>query len=68
MNVQEMIARLIELGMSQGSIAELCGTTQPTISRAAKGTTGVGYELGKSIESLLAKMERANKRKSPAAA
>lgn len=67
MTLQEMIARLIALGLSQGAIAKFCGTTQPNISRAARGSS-VSYEIGKSIESLLAAEERKSKRKTTAVA
>lgn len=49
MTVQEMIAALVATGLSQKAIADLAGTTQPTIHRAAKGA-GVLYETGKAIE------------------
>jgi len=62
MSVRIMLARLLELGLSQTAIADTCGTTQPTISRAAAGAS-VGYELGKAIESLLERRERAERRK-----
>ncbi|KSW28435.1 MULTISPECIES: hypothetical protein [unclassified Pseudomonas] len=49
MTVQKMIAALLATGLSQKALAELAGTTQPTIHRAAKGA-GVRYETGKEIE------------------
>lgn len=61
MTVQEMLNRLFQLGLSQADVAEQCDTTQPTISRAANGAA-VRYDLGKSIENLLAKRERAGRR------
>ncbi|MCJ1887398.1 hypothetical protein LNN38_21235 [Pseudomonas sp. LA21] len=51
MTVQEMIAALIADGLSQKGIADLAGTTQPTVHRASKGA-GVRYETGKEIERL----------------
>lgn len=51
MTVQEMIAALTDDGLSQKAIADLAGTTQPTIHRASKGA-GVRYETGKEIEKL----------------
>ncbi|MDT4809351.1 hypothetical protein D3C80_1694870 [compost metagenome] len=51
MTVQEMLVALSAKGISQKAIAERCGTTQPTIHRAAKGA-GVRYETGKAIETL----------------
>ncbi|MCT8164985.1 MULTISPECIES: helix-turn-helix domain-containing protein [unclassified Pseudomonas] len=57
MTVQEMLSRLFQLGLSQADVAKQCGTTQPTISRAANGAA-VRYELGKSIEKLLEQQER----------
>lgn len=51
MTVPEMLNRLFQLGLSQAEIAEKCDSTQPTISRAAKGAQ-VRYELGKAIEEL----------------
>jgi len=51
MTVQEMLADLSARGISQKAIADRCGTTQPTIHRAAKGA-GVRYETGKAIEAL----------------
>lgn len=59
MTVQMMLVRLFQLGLSQAQIAKDCDTTQPTICRAAKGGADVRYELGKSIENLLSKTERA---------
>lgn len=49
MTVQEMLAALAQQGFSQKAIANMAGTTQPTIHRAAKGA-GVLYETGKAIE------------------
>ena len=49
-----MLARLFQLGLSQAEIAELCDSTQPTISRAANGAM-VRYELGKAIEEIYLK-------------
>lgn len=49
MTVQEMIVALVSTGLSQKAIADLAGTSQPTIHRAAKGA-GVLYETGKAIE------------------
>lgn len=46
-----MLEALSAKGISQKTIAERCGTTQPTIHRAAKGA-GVRYETGKAIETL----------------
>lgn len=51
MTVQEMLADLSARGISQKAIADRCGTTQPTIHRAAKGA-GIRYETGKAIEAL----------------
>ncbi|OBY48704.1 hypothetical protein [Pseudomonas sp. AU12215] len=51
MTVKEMIAALVEQGLSQKAIADLAGTTQPTIHRASRGA-GVRYETGKEIERL----------------
>ncbi|WP_095110389.1 helix-turn-helix domain-containing protein [Pseudomonas sp. Irchel 3E20] len=58
MTVQEMLNRLFQLGLSQTEVAERCGTTQATISRAASGTM-VGYSTGKAIECLLSAREEA---------
>lgn len=60
MTVQEMLNRLFQLGLSQTEVAEHCGTTQATISRAASGTM-VGYGTGKAIELLLAEREETAK-------
>ena len=60
MTVQEMLNRLFQLGLSQTDVAEKCGTTQATISRATSGTM-VGYSTGKAIELLLADREEAAK-------
>ncbi|AYG07732.1 MULTISPECIES: helix-turn-helix domain-containing protein [unclassified Pseudomonas] len=60
MTVQEMLNRLFQLGLSQTEVAEKCGTTQATISRATSGTM-VGYSTGKAIELLLADREEAAK-------
>ena len=62
MTVPMMLARLFQLGLSQAQIAKDCGTTQPTISRASNSGADVRYELGKAIESLLSKTERAAKK------
>ncbi|SEI98376.1 hypothetical protein SAMN04244579_02689 [Azotobacter beijerinckii] len=51
MTIQEMLAELSSFGLSQREIAEACGTSQPNINRALKGTS-VRYELGKKIEKL----------------
>jgi len=51
MNIQVMLAELLEAGLSQRVIAERVGTTQPTINRAAKGAD-VRYVTGKAIERL----------------
>jgi transcriptional regulator with XRE-family HTH domain len=51
MTIQEMLAELLEAGLSQRVIAERVGTTQPTINRAAKGAD-VRYVTGKAIERL----------------
>ena len=52
--VKSMLASLLQLGLSQAEIAEMCESTQPTISRAANGAM-VRYELGKAIESIYQK-------------
>lgn len=51
MTVKSMLASLFQLGLSQAEIAELCDSTQPTISRAANGAM-VRYDLGKAIEEI----------------
>lgn len=61
MTVQEMLNRLFQLGLSQTEVAEHCGTTQATISRAASGTM-VGYSTGKAIELLLSDREQSAKK------
>jgi predicted XRE-type DNA-binding protein len=70
MTIQAMLLYLFEFGMSQTEIALTCGSTQPTISRVAKGAT-VRYEVGKAIEALyLSKASstlNANLRPNPAA-
>lgn len=53
MTIKNMIEGLIELGYTQGSIAEAVGATQPTIHRALNGSD-VRYTTGKAIESLYA--------------
>ena len=52
--VKSMLASLFQLGLSQAEIAEICDSTQPTISRAANGAM-VRYELGKAIEEIYLK-------------
>lgn len=52
--VKSMLASLLQLGLSQAEIAEMCESTQPTISRAANGAM-VRYELGKAIEAIYQK-------------
>ena len=54
MTVKSMLASLFQLGLSQAEIAEICDSTQPTISRAANGAM-VRYELGKAIEEIYLK-------------
>ena len=54
MTVKSMLASLFQLGLSQAEIAEICESTQPTISRAANGAM-VRYELGKAIEAIFLK-------------
>ncbi|WP_138410759.1 helix-turn-helix domain-containing protein [Stutzerimonas nosocomialis] len=51
MTIKKMIEDLLELGYSQGSLADAVGTTQPTIHRALNGSD-IRYSLGKAIESL----------------
>lgn len=53
MTIKNMIEELMELGLSQGSIADAVGTTQPTIHRALNGAD-IRYTTGKAIESLYA--------------
>ena len=52
--VKSMLESLFQRGLSQAEIAELCNSTQPTISRAANGAM-VRYELGKAIEEIFLK-------------
>ena len=52
--VKSMLASLLQFGLSQAEIAEMCESTQPTISRAANGAM-VRYELGKAIEAIYQK-------------
>ncbi len=54
MTVKSMLESLFQLGLSQAEIAEMCKSTQPTISRAANGAM-VRYELGKEIEAIFLK-------------
>lgn len=65
MTIQEMLRELEILGFSQRAIADKCGTSQPNISRAIKGTA-VRYELGKAIEELHKKARRSASRKAAA--
>ena len=58
MTIQEMLAELLEAGLSQRVIAERVGTTQPTINRAAKGAD-VRYVTGKAIERLYNEVKEA---------
>lgn len=51
MTISQMLGDLVKTGLSQQEIAELVGTSQPTINRALKGT-GVRYDVGKNIERL----------------
>lgn len=53
MTIKNMIEGLIELGYTQGSIAEAVGATQPTIHRALNGSD-IRYTTGKAIETLYA--------------
>lgn len=61
-NVKSMLASLFQLGLSQAEIAEICDSTQPTISRAANGAM-VRYELGKAIEEIYLKETKAREAK-----
>ena len=60
--VKSMLASLFQLGLSQAEIAEICDSTQPTISRAANGAM-VRYELGKAIEEIYLKETKAREAK-----
>lgn len=51
MTIKKMIEELMELGYTQGSIADAVGATQPTIHRALNGSD-IRYTTGKAIESL----------------
>lgn len=51
MTIKKMIERLIELGYTQGGIADAVGATQPTIHRALNGAD-IRYTTGKAIEFL----------------
>ncbi len=62
MSIQQMLHALAAMGYSQRQIAEACGTSQPNINRAIKGTS-VRYELGKEIERLHKKAAREASRK-----
>lgn len=53
MTIKSMIEGLMDIGLSQGSIADAVGTTQPTIHRALNGAD-IRYTTGKAIESLYA--------------
>ena len=59
MTIQLMLEQLFEAGLSQTEIADRCGSTQPTICRAAKGAS-VRYEIGKAIEALHHESSAAN--------
>lgn len=48
--LQAMVNELIALGFSQGQIASVAGTSQPTIGRIANGSQNTSYEIGKKIE------------------
>jgi len=50
MTIKKMIEKLMELGYTQGSIADAVGATQPTIHRALNGSD-IRYTTGKAIES-----------------
>ena len=50
MTIKKMIEELMELGYTQGSIADAVGATQPTIHRALNGSD-IRYTTGKAIES-----------------
>ena len=62
MTVKSMLASLFQLGLSQAEIAEMCESTQPTISRASNGSM-VRYELGKAIEEIYLKETKAREEK-----
>lgn len=60
MTLQSMISALLDSGMSQASIAEACGTNQPTIHRAVNGSD-VRYSTGREIERLYRRLGKKRK-------
>lgn len=60
MELKDMVNVLIDSGFSQASIAQVCGTTQPTIWRAARGVD-IRYSTGKEIERLYRRISRNKK-------
>lgn len=60
MQLKDMVNALLDSGLSQASIAQVCGTTQPTIWRAARGVD-IRYSTGKEIERLYRRVNRSRK-------
>lgn len=51
MKIQAMILALLDSGMTQKALAEVVGTTQPTIHRGLHGAD-IRYSVGRKIELL----------------
>lgn len=60
MQLKDMVSVLLDSGFSQASLAQACGTTQPTIWRAARGVD-IRYSTGKEIERLYRRVSRNKK-------
>ncbi|MBY5942801.1 MAG: hypothetical protein Unbinned4052contig1001_43 [Prokaryotic dsDNA virus sp.] len=60
MQLKDMVEALLESGHSQASIAQACGTNQPTIWRAAQGVD-IRYSTGREIERLYRRVSRSKR-------
>jgi len=50
--IKDMLSSIAATGLTQSEIAERIGVSQPTVYRAMKAGSDVGYEVGKKIEIL----------------
>jgi len=52
-SIQEMVSEILDSGYTEGELAKLVNTTQPSINRLKKGITpDPGYAVGRAIESV----------------
>ena len=50
--IKDMLSSIAATGLTQSEIAERIGVSQPTVYRAMRSGSDVGYEVGKKIEKL----------------